>query len=121
MASVPAIDKFFKLEEALKEYGFKIDEKGSGACIAYDYRFGKYGEIWIEFNQAFISNYQTDMCVSYCKMEDYIPMRKTLFLGVAPTNQHDFETLMQLLFPSDAFIDRIEDNIQEREWIHANM
>ena len=28
MASVPAIDKFFKLEEALKEYGFKIDEKG---------------------------------------------------------------------------------------------
>lgn len=113
MESIPAIDKFFKLEEALKEYGFKIDEKDNGACIAYDYWFGEYGEIWIEFNQASINNNQKDMCVSYCNREDDIPTRKTLFLGVAPTNQHDFDTLMQLLFPSDAFKDRLETNMIE--------
>ncbi|MBR3699210.1 MAG: hypothetical protein IKM85_06755 [Bacteroidales bacterium] len=111
MEAIPAIDNFFNLEEALKNYGFKIDEKDDGVCIAYDYWYGDYGEVWIEFNQAFINNYQTDMRVSRHFTEKYIPQQETVFLGVAPTNQHDFDMLMQLLFPSDAFKDRLETNI----------
>ena len=111
MEYIPSIDSFFDLEAAIRAYGFEIDEKDSGVCIAHGYHYEHYGEIWIEFNQSFITNFQTDMRVLRHYTENYIPQQETLFLGVAPTNQHDFDTLMQLLFPSDAFKDRLETNI----------
>lgn len=111
METIPAIDNFFNLEEAFKAYGFEIRDNGCGSCLAYGYSYKEYGEVNIEFYQCFLqeSNFQTDMHVSYYHTEDYIPQRKTLFLGVAPTNQHDFDILMQLLFPADEFRKRFED------------
>lgn len=119
MANIPAIDKFFNLEEALRAYGFEIDEK-ENSCVAYGYSYGKYGRIWVEFYTVFMDNEHSlpiDMRIFHYVDEG----QENLYKGLAPTNQHDFETLLQLLFPSDAFIDRIEGDIQEREWIHANM
>lgn len=108
MEAIPAIDKFFNLEEALKDFGFQIKDKGWDYCTAYGYSYWDYGDIYIEFNQSFFQDGKpTDMRVFYYKREDDVPTQKTLFLGVAPTNQHDFDTLMQLLFPSDAFKDRL--------------
>lgn len=109
MKRIPSIDSFFDLEKALKEDGFKIDEKDMGTCIAYGFSYEDYGEIWIEFNQAFINNYPINMRV-FC-----IKDQKNLFKGVAPTNQHDYEMLMQLLFPSKEYIDRIEAHLNEQE------
>lgn len=111
MKSIPSIDSFFDLERALKEYGFKIDEKDMGVCIAYGFYYEDYGEIWIEFNQAFLNNYPIDMRVFCFKNQE------TLFKGVAPTNQHDYEMLMQLLFPSNEFVNRIETHLNEQEML----
>ena len=111
MKSTPSIDSFFDLEKALKEDGFKISEKDMGVCIAYDFYYKDYGEIWIEFNQAFLNNCQIDMRVFCFKNQE------TLFKGVAPTNQHDYEMLMQLLFPSIEFVDRIETYRNEQEML----
>lgn len=115
MKSIPSIDSFFDLEKAIKAYGFEIDEKDSGVCIAYGYHHERYGEIGIEFNQSFITNFQTDMRVLRRYTENYIPQQETLFVGVAPTNQHDFDMLMQLLFPSEALVGRIERNMMNQE------
>lgn len=111
MEAIPAIDNFFNLEEALKAYGFEIRDNGCGSCLAYGYSYKEYGEINIEFYQTFFqeSSFQTDMCVVYYDQEDETQKQKTLFRGVAPTNQHDFDMLMQLLFPSDEFRKRFED------------
>lgn len=111
MANIPAIDKFFNLEEALKAYGFEIRDNGGGSCLAYGYWYKDYGEINIEFRWDFLqeSSFQTDMRVVYHVSDGYVRSQKTLFLGVAPTNQHDFDMLMQLLFPSDEYRKRFED------------
>ena len=111
MEAIPAIDKFFNLEEALKAYGFETRDNGCGSCLAYGYSYKEYGEINIEFYQAFFqeSRFQTDMQVIYHVSDGYVRSQKTLFQGVAPTNQHDFDMLMQLLFPSDEFRKRFED------------
>ncbi len=116
MEAIPSIDNFFNLEEALKAYGFEIRDNGSGSCLAYGYSYKEYGEINIEFYQDFLqeSNFHTDMHVIYHVSDGYVCSQKTLFQGVAPTNQHDFDMLMQLLFPSDAFLTRIEANANDR-------
>lgn len=119
MKSEPSIDSFFNLGKAIKAYGFKIDEKDDGHCIAYGYKYGDYGEIWIEFNQSFLNNYPIDMRVLHHYTENYIPQQETLFVGVAPTNQHDFDMLMQLLFPSEDFVRKIEVSIDERQRLSA--
>ena len=111
MKNAPSIDSFFDLEKALKEDGFKISKKDMGVCIAHGFSYEDYGEIWIEFNQAFLNNYPIDMRV-FC-----IKDQETLFKGVAPTNQHDYETLMQLLFPSHEFVNRIETHLNEQEML----
>ena len=116
MENIPSIDSFFDLEAAIRAYGFEIDEKDMGVCIAHGYWYGN-DEIWIEFNQAFITNFQTDMRVSRHFTEKYIPQQETVFLGVAPTNQHDFDMLMQLLFPSETLVGRIERNMMDQEML----
>ena len=94
MKNIPSIDSFFDLEKALKEDGFKICEKDMGVCIAYDFCYEDYGEIWIEFNQAFLNNYPIDMRV-FCVNE----------------------MLMHLLFPSHEFVNRIETHLNEQEML----
>ncbi len=112
MESIPSIDSFFNLEKAFREYGFKIADRDDHR-IAYGYQYEGYGEITIEFYQSFFSFsiFPTDMHVVYYETVNHVPEQRTLFLGVAPTNQHDFDMLMHLLFPSDAFKDRLETNI----------
>lgn len=102
MPSFPVINYSFSIEEALQKFGFKIDEKDSGASVAYGVVYGDYGEIFVEFNQSFITNYQTDMRVFY--LDSARKQQINLFLGVAPTNYKDFDLLMQLLLPSEEFI-----------------
>lgn len=116
MEAIPAIDKFFNLEEALKDYGFKIDEKDDGTIIAYDiYSFEHKGNIQIRVYQNGCFKGRRLMCqVTVSRIEKGSPEDETLFLGVAPTNQHDFDMLMQLLFPSDAFMDRLDKNMDEK-------
>lgn len=97
----PVINYSFTMEEALLKFGFKIDDKDSGASVVYGYYYPDYGEILVEFNQSFITNYQTDMHVSHRNARTH--ESDTLFLGVAPTNQHDFNLLMELLLPSEEF------------------
>lgn len=121
MEYIPSIDIYFNLEEAIRAYGFEIDEKDSGACIAYGYHYEHYGEIWVEFNQSFITNTQTDMKVINNYMENYVPQQETLFQGVAPTNQNDFDTLMQLLFPTDTFRSRVEKIPEVKHNIEGEM
>ena len=113
MESTPSIDNFFNLEKAIREYGFKIDEKDIGVCIAHGFIHENYGEIWIEFKQAFLNNYPIDMRI-FC-----FNSQETLYKGVAPTNQHDFDMIMQLLFPSEEFVSRIETNINEQQVLAA--
>ena len=87
----------FSLEKALKTFGFKVDEE-ENSCVAYGFSYGKYGQIWVEFYVCFMDNdkaFPTDMRVFHY-VEDG---QENLFKGTAPTNQRDFDTLMQLLFP----------------------
>ena len=116
MEYIPSIDSFFDLEKAFREYGFKIADRDDH-CIAYGYQYEGYGEITIEFYQRFFSFsiFPTDMHVVYYETVNHIPEQRTLFLGVAPTNQHDFDMLMQLLFPSEAFVGRIERKMMDQE------
>ena len=104
---IPAIDSFFNIEEALKCLGFSIDDKDGGWSVAYVI-YEPYGEVFIEFYQAFISHVQSDMKVYYC--DKTTNDMQVLFLGIAPTNQHDFNTLMQLLLPNKEYISRIESS-----------
>ena len=109
MKNIPIIDKSFDLEEALKNDGFKIDEK-EGSKVAYGPQFSKYGMIQIVFNFSFLENnhvYPIDMCVCY-RTNDSENGQENLYKGLAPTNQVDYDTLMELLFPSPEFIDMIE-------------
>lgn len=106
MKTIPAIDNFFNLEEALKADGFEICEKDSGECIAY------FNQKFIVFNAAIINSIHTDMQVRVNGKDERI-----LFEGVAPTNQHDYDVLMQLLFPSDEFIDRLYANYNNKQII----
>ena len=101
MNTIPVINYTFSLEDALQSFGFEIDEKDSGACVAHGYIHKEYGEIFVEFNQSFITNYQTDMRVFYRNAHTRDDV--TLFLGVAPVNKKDFATLMSYLLPSDEF------------------
>ena len=101
MNTTPIIDPMFDLEQTIKDYGFEIDEKDSGACVAHKYYYPDYGEILVEFNQSFLTNYQTDMRVFYRNARTH--ESDTLFLGVAPTNRRDFNMLMELLLPSEEF------------------
>ena len=98
MNEMPNIDQSFDLKKAIVDYGFKVDEKNEGVCIGYGFFYHRYGEIWIEFFQSFVTNYPFDMRV-LMRSEN-----ETLYKGVAPTNKHDFDTLMQLLFPTEDFI-----------------
>lgn len=102
MIRTPAINYNFTIEEALQKFGFRIDNKDSGASVACGVMYKEYGEIFVEFNQSFITNYQTDMRVFY--LDNARKQQINLFLGVAPTNQKDFDLLMQLLLPSEEFI-----------------
>ena len=101
MNTIPVINCTFSIEEALQSFGFKIDEKDSGACVAYGYMYEGYGEIFIEFNQSFITNYQTDMRVFYMNARTH--ENETLYLGVAPVNKKDFALLMNYILPSNEF------------------
>jgi len=99
MKTIPAIDSFFNLEEALKADGFDIDEKDFGVCVA------NFNQVYIELHQSFINEFQADMRITkYDKSNNGF---KTLFEGVAPTNQNDYHILMQLVFPSDEFKNRL--------------
>ena len=100
MPAYPVTNYTFTLEEALRNFGFEIDDKG-GACVAHGYIYPAYGEIHVEFYQSFLTNYQTDMRVYY---EDEKSKEKiNLYLGVAPINKRDFNMLMGYLLPSDDF------------------
>jgi len=104
----PTIDSNFNLEDAIRSLGFSINDKDGGWSIAYNVLYKPYGEIFIEFYQAFISHVQSDMKVYYC--DKTTNDMQVLFLGIAPTNQHDFNTLMQLLLPSQEFVQEVENN-----------
>lgn len=101
MHDYPATNYAFTIEDALHTFGFKIiDEKDSGACVAREYMYGDYGEIFAEFNQSFITNYQTDMRIYF---EDKNGKQINLYLGVAPTTERDFKMLMNYILPSESF------------------
>ena len=101
MNTTPVIDYHFSIYDALQNLGFLIDEKDSGACVAYGFMYDYYGEILVEFYQSFVTNYQTDMKVFYYDETNH--NHNVIYLGVAPTNQRDFNILMQLLLPSEEF------------------
>lgn len=103
----PTIDSNFNLEDAIRSLGFSINEKDGGWSMAYNVRYKPYGEIFIEFYQAFITHVQSDMKVYYY---DNTTHQQVLYYGIAPTNQRDFNTLMQLLLPSQEFVQEIENN-----------
>lgn len=107
--TTPVIDPMFDLEQTIKDYGFSIDEK-DGVCVAHGVSHWYYGAIQIEFNQAFVSHYQTDMKVTYREGNE----DRVLFLGIAPTNYPNFDTLMQLILPSEDFIKAIESSLIEK-------
>ena len=101
MSTIPVINYTFSIEDALRSFGFEIDDKDSGASVACGVMYKDYGEIFVEFNQSFITNYQTDMRVFYMNARTHEDV--TLFSGVAPVNKKDFVTLMSYLLPSDEF------------------
>lgn len=104
MRSVPVTNYYFSIEEALRELGFIIDERSSGACVACGFVYKGYGEIFVEFNQSFITNFQTDMRVFYYTREH---RQDNLYMGVMPVNKRDFNMLMQYLLPSENFYARL--------------
>lgn len=109
MKKLPFIDDSFNLEKALKAYGFQIDERESEK-IAHGFPNEDYGEIWIAFDFTFLGNSHKmpiDMCIfRYTGKADY--PQENLYKGIAPTNQQDYDTLMQLVFPSKEYVSRIE-------------
>lgn len=109
MDVIPNIDYTFDLKKAICDYGFEVDEKSEGVCIGYGFVYPRYGEIWIEFFQSFVTNYPFDMRVFVHKENE------TLYIGVAPTNNHDFDTLMQSLFPTEDFISILDQRVVSME------
>lgn len=105
MITAPVINYQFAIEDALQRFGFQIDEKSSGACVACGFVYDRYGEVFVEFNQSFITNYQTDMKVYYYDETGH--NQNIIYMGVAPTNNRDFNMLMQLLLPSEGFRERL--------------
>ena len=117
MKNTPSIDNFFDLGKALQEDGFEIDNK-ENSSIAFGFSYGKYGKIWIEFNLAFLDNdhkMPIDMRVFHIKDN----FQENLFKGLAPTCQEDYDKLIQLLFPTKEYVDRIESNLFEQERLAA--
>ena len=104
MRPIPVTNYHFAIEEALRELGFTIDERSSGACVACGFVYEGYREIFVEFYQSFITRFQTDMRVFY-----YTPnhRQENLYLGVMPVNKRDFNMLMQYLLPSEDFYGRL--------------
>ena len=101
MDDYPVTHYAFSIEDALRSFGFKtIDEKDNGACVACGYSYGDYKEIFVEFNQSFITNYQTDMRIYF---NDKNGSKINLYLGVAPTTERDFKMLMNYILPSENF------------------
>ena len=111
MKQIPYIDNSFDLGKTLKEDGFEIRDKGWDSCIGSGFSYEDYGKIFVEFNQSILigSKYPTDMRVFCYKNNSFEHSQETLFVGVAPTNHHDYDLLMQLLFPSAEFRKRFED------------
>ena len=109
MKEIPFIDNSFDLEKALKADGFQIDERESEK-IAHGFPNEDYKEIWINFDVVLLGNSHNmpiDMCIfRYTDNPDY--PRENLYKGIAPTNQQDYDTLMQLVFPSKEYVRRIE-------------
>lgn len=104
MKRLPIIDKTFDLRKALEVDGFTIDEHEEES-FAHGFTYDRYGEIWVVFNASFLDNSRfcyDDMRVYYYNNSLDRP-QVNLYKGLMPTNQHDYDTLMQLLFPSDEF------------------
>lgn len=105
---IPEIDKSFSLEDAIRNLGFKIDEKDDGRCYAKGMAYDVYGDIIISFNLSAITNVQCEMIIASYPPETLD--QDILFSGIAPTNQRDFDLLMQLIFPSPEFKKLMESN-----------
>ena len=103
---MPMLDKSFSLEEALKDLGFSIDEKNDGRCYAKGMSYDVYGEIIISFYFSAITNVQCEMMIAAYPPDTQ--QQEILFSGIAPQNQRDFDLLMQLIFPSPDFKNKIE-------------
>ncbi len=104
MKNIPFIDSTFDIKKALETDGFTIDEHEEES-IAHGKFYDRYGEIWVVFNASFLDNsrlHYNDMKVYYYNSSFDCP-QVNLYKGLAPTNQQDYDTLMQLLFPSDKF------------------
>ena len=110
MKITPSIDKTFKLKKALEADGFSIDER-EGESFAHGSPYENYGEIWVAFKLSFGKHsLPIDMKVyQYSSGLDHL--QETLYEGIAPTNQQDYDTLMQLLFPSKDFVRMVESSI----------
>lgn len=110
---IPAIDNGFNLEKSLLEFGFEgIDKKDAGYSVAYGYVDLLHRDILVIFNNTYISDFQADMMIT----ADTKGKTDVLFMGIAPTNYHDFEMLMQYLIPTQAFsnllyINHLQDQI----------
>lgn len=105
MKITPSIDKTFELKKALEADGFSIDEH-EGESFAHGFIYDRYGEIWVVFNASFLDNSRSrydDMKVYYYD-KSLDGLQVNLYKGLMPTNQHDYDTLMQLLFPSEDFV-----------------
>lgn len=107
MKITPSIDMTFELKKALEADGFTIDER-EGESFAHGFPYENYGEIWVAFNFSFGKHsLPIDMRVyQYSSGLDHL--QETLYKGIAPTNQQDYDTLMQLVFPSKEYVSRIE-------------
>lgn len=108
----PFYDFYFDLEKALVKDGFRIEEREKyGYYLAYGFYYELYGEIFIEFCQYCVTNFPFDMVVYHYPKDGQthgIFDREVLYQGVAPTNQHDYDLLMLLLFPSKEFENHLE-------------
>lgn len=114
MKITPSIDKTFKLKKALEADGFVVDEHEEES-IAHGFKYDRYGEIWVVFKASFLDNSRlqyNDMKVYYYD-KSLDRLQVNLYKGLMPTNQQDYDTLMQLLFPSDEFKRLVETKDNE--------
>jgi hypothetical protein len=102
------IDSTFNLKKALEVDGFSVDEHDSES-IAKKIFLNSYGEVYVAFKFSFGTGHTLPIDMLVYKYDSgFNPEQEILFKGLAPTNQKDYDTLMQLLFPTKEFVQCVE-------------
>ena len=106
------IESTFDLRKAFEAKGYSISERDN-EFIAEGY-YHDLGKIQVQFKTVFSElghRSPIDMRVFHYINEADSP-QENLYKGLAPTNQNDFDTLMELLFTSDDFVNEVQAFIE---------